>query len=143
MGKQEDLKLVFDFIAEYLKNDESKNETSKDNDNSGSQKKLLVETPHVDSQMDILSELKKPLDNIGGDANYIKNLMDRVESKSIEQATLKSALATQRKEFDSEIKRLKEEIVKDFMNQKISEENVTVSGTTDSSTNEDILESYQ
>ena len=70
--------------------------------------------------------------------------MERVESKSVEQATTNNALATQRREFEAEIRRIKGEVVEDLVKEKNTEENITLSG--DNATllnNSDILETYQ
>ena len=97
MSKKDDLKLVFDFIAEYLKGDETKGGIS-----VGPSKNLLVEEPYGNIprfQGDVLTKLKTPVDSIGGDAAHIKNLMDRVEAKSIDQAHTNNLLNNQKKEF--------------------------------------------
>ena len=128
MSKKDDLKLVFDFIAEYLKGDEAKGTIT-----MSSSKKLLVEEPYGDIprfQGDILTKLKTPLDSIGGDAAHIKSLMDRVEAKSSEQANTNNLLSNQRKEFEAEIKKLKEKISEDLKTEKLNEEGIIVSGNT-------------
>lgn len=150
MSKQEDLKLVFDFIAEYLKGSENKTMSCGETGHAQGAglidgetgKEIGVEDKFNVNQ--ILGKLKEPITNIGGDATYIKNLMERVESKSIEQATTNNALATQRREFEAEIRRLKGEVVEDLIKEKNTEENITLSG--DNATllnNSDILETYQ
>jgi len=128
MSKKDDLKLVFDFIAEYLKGNEDKGSIS-----VGSSKHLLVEEPYVGIprfQGDVLTKLKTPVDSIGGDAAHIKSLMERVEAKSVDQAHTTNLLNNQRKEFEQEIKKLKEKISEDLKTEKLNEESVDVSGTT-------------
>ena len=128
MSKKDDLKLVFDFIAEYLKGDETKGSIS-----VGPSKNLLVEEPYSNIprfQGDVLTKLKTPVDSIGGDAAHIKNLMDRVEAKSIDQAHTSNLLNNQKKEFEQEIKKLKEKISEDLKTEKLNEEGIIVSGNT-------------
>ena len=128
MSKKDDLKLVFDFIVEYLKGDETKGSIS-----VGPSKHLLVEQPYGDIprfQGDVLTKLKTPVDSIGGDAAHIKNLMDRVEAKSIDQAHTNNLLNNQKKEFEQEIKKLKEKISEDLKTEKLNEEGIIVSGNT-------------
>lgn len=125
MSKKDDLKLVFDFIAEYLKEEKTETKT---------EKTLLVEdviktVPRFHGE-DILSKLKTPVDSIGGDAAHIKSLMDRVEAKSIDQAHTNNLLSNQRKEFEQEIKKLKDKISEDLKTEKLNEEGVIVSGNT-------------
>lgn len=125
MSKKDDLKLVFDFIAEYLKEEKTEPKTGK---------KLLVEevtktVPRFHGE-DILNKLKSPMESLGGDASYIKGLMDRVEAKSVDQAHTNNLLTNQRKEFEAEIKRLKTKISEDLKTEKLNEEGVIVSGNT-------------
>ncbi len=138
MSKKEDLKLVFDFIAEYLKGNEDKGSIS-----VGSSKHLLVEEPHGNIprfQGDVLTKLKTPVDSIGGDAAHIKNLMDRVEAKSVDQAYTTNLLNNQRKEFEQEIKKLKEKISEDLKTEKLNEQGIIVSGNTTNIINENSTE---
>jgi len=127
MSKKNDLKLVFDFIAEYLTSDEEQTEVRKG-------KGLLIEdfNPKLNTEIsdDVITKLKSPIDNIGADASYIKNLMDRVETKTNDQAHINNQLAIQRKEFGVEIKKLKEKISEDLKTEKLNEEGIVVSGGT-------------
>ena len=142
MSKHEDLKIVFDFIAEYLKGSEAKTNSVGETGETGEEVGVEENTKfHVS---EVLGKLKEPITNLGGDATYIKNLMERVESKSVEQATTNNALATQRREFEAEIRRLKGEIVEDLIKEKNTEENITLSGGNATLlNNSDILETYQ
>jgi predicted nucleic acid-binding Zn finger protein len=138
MSKKDDLKLVFDFIAEYLKGNEDKGSVS-----VGSSKHLLVEEPYGNIprfQGDVLTKLKTPVDSIGGDAAHIKNLMDRVEAKSVDQAYTTNLLNNQRKEFEQEIKKLKEKISEDLKTEKLNEQGIIVSGNTTNIINENSTE---
>jgi hypothetical protein len=127
MSKKNDLKLVFDFIAEYLTSDEEQTEVRKG-------KGLLIEdfNPKLNTEIsdDVITKLKSPIDNIGADASYIKNLMDRVETKTNDQAHINNQLAIQRKGFGAEIKKLKEKISEDLKTEKLNEEGIVVSGGT-------------
>lgn len=128
MSRKEDLKLVFDFIAEYLKGDEQEEISAKPS------KKLIVEDSQTNVPRfhgdDILNKLKTPMVSIGGDAAHIKSLMDRVEAKSADQAHTNNLLASQRREFEAEIKKLKDKISEDLKTEKLNEEGVVVSGDT-------------
>lgn len=123
MNKKEDLKLVFDFIAEYLK---SEKEQPKDVE----PKELLIEDEKPKFNPSILDKLKTPVDSIGGDAAHIKDLMDRVTAKTVEQANVNNLLSVQRKEFEQEIKKLKENISNELKTEKLNEEGIIVSGDT-------------
>lgn len=127
MSKKDDLKVVFDFIADYLREEQPKGITKKgllveDNEPKGVTKKELG---------DVL--VKTPIDNVGVDAahiNHIKQLIERVEAKTVEQASVNNLLAGQKREFEQEIKKLKEKVSEELIAEKISEENIDSSATT-------------
>lgn len=134
MNKKQDLLNVFSFIAEFLREEETV-----------PTKKLLVETSTLPSseqaetnilnhlgifQNDTLTKLKAPMDNLGKDAKYIKDLMDRVESKSVDQAITNNLLANQKKEFDKEIQKLKEDFNDKLKTEKQTENEIENSGST-------------
>jgi hypothetical protein len=121
MSKKKDLMLVFDFIAEYLK-EESVNTTPK-----VTTKELLVEG--TKSMDDVLVKLKQPIDNLGKDAKYIKDLMDRVDAKSIDQAVTNNLLTNQKREFDKEIQKLKDDFNDKLKSEKQTENDIVLSGS--------------
>jgi hypothetical protein len=131
MSKKNDLKIVFDFIAEYLKDEEN---VSVEN------KKVLVEETKIEETKIEETKIEKPkyhdlferlnLKNENDNIAHIKNLMDRVDYKYVEQANTNSLLANQRKEFEAEIKKLKEQINEGLKVEKLNEEGVIVSGNT-------------
>lgn len=122
MSKKKDLMLVFDFIAEYLK------ESSVNTTPEAPTKQLLVEeTKNMD---DVLFKLKQPIDNLGKDAKYIKDLMDRVDAKSIDQAVTNNLLTNQKREFDKEIQKLKEDFNDKLKIEKQTENEIANSGST-------------
>jgi hypothetical protein len=79
---------------------------------------------------DVLVKLKQPIDNLGKDAKYIKDLMDRVDAKSIDQAVTNNLLANQKKEFDKELQKLKDDFNDKLKSEKQTENEVTESGST-------------
>jgi hypothetical protein len=129
MSKKDDLKIVFDFIADYLREEQPKAITSKE---------LLIEDKEpkiiIDKEFgEILVKTKTPIDNVGADVahiNHIKQLIERVETKSVEQATVNNLLANQKREFEQEIKKLKDKVSEELIAEKISEENIDSSATT-------------
>ena len=122
MSKKKDLMLVFDFIAEYLK------ESIVNTTPEAPTKQLLVEeTKNMD---DVLFKLKQPIDNLGKDAKYIKDLMDRVDAKSIDQAVTNNLLTNQKREFDKEIQKLKEDFNDKLKIEKQTENEIANSGST-------------
>lgn len=132
MSKKNDLKLVFDFIAEYLQ------EETKDKIETSSEKQVLVETPDVEIpryQVDNLGHLSSPTS-----IAHIKNLIDRVEQKGAETATTHHLLNEQRKEFAQEIKKIKEKISEDLQTEKLNEEGLIVSGDTANVVIENVIE---
>lgn len=139
MSKKNDLKLVFDFIAEYLKDEKEQPKGVK-------AKELLIEDKEPKfnpSNLDdvINKTMKTPIDNVGADAAHIKQLMERVEAKTVEQATINNLLATQRKEFEQEIKKLKEKASEDLKTEKVKDENIDSTGSTESIISNDDIES--
>jgi non-homologous end joining protein Ku len=139
MSKKDDLKLVFDFIAEYLKDEKTQPK-------SVEVKELLIEDKEPKfnpSNLDdvINKTMKKPIDNVGADAAHIKQLMERVEAKTAEQATVNNLLATQRKEFEQEIKKLKEKASEELKTEKVNDEIINSSGSTENSISDDFIES--
>lgn len=103
MSKKDDLVSVFNFIAEYLREEQENT------------KQLLVETRIPKNgylfQEDILDKLKNPIENLtsGKGAKHIKDLMDRIDTIDRETAATSQLLNAQRKSFEAEVKKLKEE----------------------------------
>lgn len=126
MGKKKDLKKVLGFFADYLK--EGKTKKTKKIKNT---KTLLVE-----EKEDVISKLTTPIDNLSVTAEHIKDLMDRIDEKRIEEAKTKSLLTNQRKEFQEEIKKVKEIAIEKILESK-KEEEVSLSGVTLSVLNND------
>jgi len=123
MGKKKDLKKVLEFFADYLKEDKPKKVKQ--------EKTLLVE-----EKVEVLDKPKTPIDNFGVTAEHIKDLMDRIDDKRIEEAKTKSLLTNQRKEFQEEIKKVKEIAIEKILESK-KEEEVSLSGVTLSVLNND------
>lgn len=103
MSKKQDLLNVFGFLAELLREEETTN------------KQLLVETRTPKNgylfHNDILEKLQHPMENLTNakDSKYIKDLMDRIDTIDRETATTNQMLNAQRKSFDTELKKIKEE----------------------------------
>lgn len=126
MNKKEELKKVFQFIADYLTEDdviEIKEEKI--------EKELLIEETN-----DTLTKLKTPLDTFGVTAEHIKDLMDRIDEKRVEEAKTKNLLSNQRKEFQDEIKKVKEIAIEKILESK-KEEELSLTGVTLSILNND------
>jgi Asp-tRNA(Asn)/Glu-tRNA(Gln) amidotransferase B subunit len=123
MGKKKELKKVFEFLADYLKEDKTKKVKQ--------EKTLLVE-----EKVEVLDKPKTPIDNLRNGAKHIKDLMDRVDDKRIEEAKTKNLLTNQRKEFQEEIKKVKEIAIEKILESK-KEEEVSLSGVTLSVLNND------
>jgi len=118
MSKKQDLLNVFNFIAEYLREEE----------NSSSPKQLLTETAKPSRNYlyhnDILDKLQHPIENLtsGAGAKHIKDIMDRIDNKDVQAAATNQILNAQRKTFENEIKKLKEEYTDKLTEEKKSEE---------------------
>jgi Asp-tRNA(Asn)/Glu-tRNA(Gln) amidotransferase B subunit len=126
MGKKKDLKKVLVFLADYLKEEKTKKG-----------KKVKVEkTLLVEQKEDELTKLKTPIDNLSVTAEHIKDLMDRIDEKRVEEAKTKTLLSNQRKEFQEEIKKVKENAIEKILESK-KEEEVLLSGVTMSVLNND------
>jgi Asp-tRNA(Asn)/Glu-tRNA(Gln) amidotransferase B subunit len=126
MGKKKDLKKVLVFLADYLKEEKTKK-----------RKKVKVEkTLLVEQKEDELTKLKTPIDNLSVTAEHIKDLMDRIDEKRVEEAKTKTLLSNQRKEFQEEIKKVKENAIEKILESK-KEEEVLLSGVTLSVLNND------
>ena len=126
MNKKEELKKVFQFIADYLIEDdviEIKEEKI--------EKELLIEETN-----NTLTKLKTPLDTFGVTAVHIKDLMDRIDEKRVEEAKTKNLLSNQRKEFQDEIKKIKEIAIEKILESK-KEEELSLTGVTLSVLNND------
>ena len=123
MNKKEELKKVFQFIADYLKEDEVIEIKE--------EKTLLVE-----EKVEVLDKPKTPIDNLHNGAKHIKDLMDRVDEKTKEEAKTKYLLTNQRKEFQEEIKKIKESAIEKILESK-KEEEIALSGVTMSVLNND------
>ena len=129
MGKKKDLKKVLAFLADYLK--EGNTKKTKKTKKIKNTKTLLVE-----EKEDVISKLTTPIDNLSVTAEHIKDLMDRIDEKRIEEAKTKSLLTNQRKEFQEEIKKVKEIAIEKILESK-KEEEVSLSGVTLSVLNND------
>lgn len=103
MARKDDLKLLFNFMIELLKEEEeNKNVVEVKTD-----KKVLVE------------ETKPKTTNFGTfDPSRIKTIMDKMEAKGHEDAVVKHALNVQAKDYKKEIEELREQF-----NQKVLKEN--------------------
>jgi hypothetical protein len=116
MSKKQDLFNVFNFIAEYLREEEIINDS----------KQLLVESKPLNSRsyIDVLSKLQNPIENLtsGAGAKHIKDLMDRLDSIDIQTATTSQLLNAQRKTFETEVKKLKDEYADKLTAEKNTEE---------------------
>ena len=123
MGKKKELKKVFEFLADYLKEDKTKKVKQ--------EKTLLVE-----EKVEVLDKPKTPIDNLRNGAKHIKDLMDRVDDKRIEEAKTKNLLTNQRKEFQDEIKKVKEIAIEKILESK-KEEELSLTGVTLSVLNND------
>ena len=117
---------MLEFFADYLKEDKTK-KTKKVKE----EKTLLIE-----EKEDVLNKLKTPIDNLSVTAEHIKDLMDRIDEKRIDEAKTKSLLTNQRKEFQEEIKKVKEIAIEKILESK-KEEEVSLSGVTLSVLNND------
>jgi len=118
MSKKQDLLNVFNFIAEYLREEEK----------TSSPKQLLTETAKPSKNYlyhnDILDKLQHPIENLtsGAGAKHIKDIMDRIDNKDIQAAATNQILNAQRKTFENEIKKLKEEYTDKLTEEKKTEE---------------------
>jgi len=118
MSKKQDLLNVFNFIAEYLREEEK----------ISSPKQLLTETAKPSRNYlyhnDILDKLQHPIENLtsGAGAKHIKDIMDRIDNKDVQAAATNQILNAQRKTFENEIKKLKEEYTDKLTEEKKTEE---------------------
>jgi hypothetical protein len=118
MSKKQDLLNVFNFIAEYLREEEK----------TSSPKQLLTETAKPSRNYlyhnDILDKLQHPIENLtsGAGAKHIKDIMDRIDNKDVQAAATNQILNAQRKTFENEIKKLKEEYTDKLTEEKRTEE---------------------
>ena len=136
MSKKTDLMNVFSFLADFLR-EETKSTVGQTGEN------LVGETPKlVEKPKQILTETplaKLPLDDLditppekfSNDMTHIKNLMDRVENKAKEQAAVNTLLANQKREFQQEIKKMREQNIEKVIKEKTEQENLPASATTD------------
>ena len=118
MSKKQDLLNVFNFIAEYLREEEK----------TSTPKQLLTETAKPSKNYlyhnDILDKLQHPIENLtsGAGAKHIKDIMDRIDNKDVQAAATNQILNAQRKTFENEIKKLKEEYTDKLTEEKKTEE---------------------
>ena len=118
MSKKEDLLNVFNFIAEYLREE------------NATTKQVLVETKIPSKNYlyhnDILDKLQNPIENLtsGTGAKHIKDIMNRIDSIDKESATTNQMLNSQRKTFENEIKKLKEEYTDKLTAEKNTDETI-------------------
>ena len=115
MSKKNDLKLVFDFIAEYLKEDEVKK---------------VTENPKLESRLLLSETPTAPKTTTEFDVSHIKNIMNRIEEKDKEKAKLTNILSKQENDFKEQIKKIQEDSLKMLEEQKTKEEKLPVSATT-------------
>jgi hypothetical protein len=100
MSRNEDVIMVFDFLVELLKSKQEKTEPVPELKN-------IVEEPKV-SQVLIDDEKNDEIPfNLGETLRHAAMLIKRVEAKDKENASTQNLLATQRKEYEAEIKKLK------------------------------------
>lgn len=131
MSKKQDLFNIFNFIAEFLREEDEISNTGK---------QLLSErvAPKTDYfyNNDILDKLQNPIENLttAKGSKHIKDLMDRIDTINRETATSNQILNTQRKNFESELKKIKEE----YSDKLIIEKNIddTIPGETEKSNTE-------
>lgn len=136
MSKKTDLMNVFSFLADFLR-EETKNTVGQTDDKMVDEtpklaekpKQILTETPLAKLPLDDIDI--SPLEKFTNDMTHIKNLMDRVENKAKEQAAINTLLANQKKEFQQEIKKMREENIEKVLREKTEEENLPASATTD------------
>lgn len=134
MNKKQDLFNVFNFIAEYLREEET----------IDSNKQLLVDSKILNRKSnidDVLSKLQNPIENLttGAGAKHIKDLMDRIDSKDIQAAATSQLLNAQRKTFENEVKKMKEEYVEKLTAEKNVDEIVAPTGETETQKSSDKL----
>lgn len=122
MGKRKELKTVIKFLSNYLvkKNKKKKKfDDIKTIDNNIS-KPLILE---IDKE-------KNPLEKLLDDATHIKTLMDKIDIKTKVDANTNSLLDKQRKEFNEELKKVKEDAIERLQKQKEEEDEIYLSGET-------------
>jgi len=100
MARKDDVKMLFDFMIEMLKEDNGKIEENKP-------KVLIAEENQPKTQKFEIF-----------DTSRIKTIMDKMEAKEHEKAMVKQALNVQAKDYKKEIEELKE-----AFNQKVLKEN--------------------
>lgn len=121
MGRKKDLIKVFGFLIELLKDER----TSKKKSKKVKQEKESIEVPIPEV---VNTPEETLLDKMFGDSEHIKNLMDRMEAKTKETAIIQNALEKQKKEFNEELKKVKEEALEKAFKEKIEDE-ISFSGT--------------
>lgn len=135
MNKKEDLKLVFDFIADFLRE-------TKDSPVKMSQPK---ESSIVDGGGKISMPMSKPktetaklaVESSDVRTHHILDLMDKIENKDREKAIINQVLATQKRNFDQELSRIREEEIarvlkerdEEIANEKATKEFIPVAGS--------------
>jgi hypothetical protein len=93
MSRKDDLRMLFNFMIELLKEEEENKTVIKEI----TDKKLLVEEP------------KQKTTNFSSfDTSKIKNIMDKIDAKQHENAVVKQALNVQAKDYKKEIEDLRE-----------------------------------
>jgi len=129
MSKKTDLMNVFSFLADFLR-EETKSTVGETSEKMVGEtpKQILTETPLAKLPLDDIDI--SPLEKFSNDMTHIKNLMDRVENKAKEQAAVNTLLANQKREFQQEIKKMREENIEKLKTEKAQEENLPASATT-------------
>lgn len=116
MARKDDLKLLFDFLIELLKDE----------------KEDTVGKVKIPENKPLLSEQnEQKLNNFDVfDANKIKSLMDKIDSKEHEKAIIKQALNVQAKDYKKEIEELRESFNQKLIKESKLEEDNSISITT-------------
>lgn len=113
MSRKDDLKMLFNFLIDLLKDEEKIEETN-------------------DKQL--ITEDKPKVQNYGViDASRIKTIMDKIENKDHDEAVIKKALKIQENSYKKEIEDLKEAFNKKTLEQdklEIEDEKTKFSGGT-------------
>jgi phenylalanyl-tRNA synthetase alpha subunit len=106
MARKDDVKMLFDFMIEMLKEDNGKIEENKP-------KVLIAEENQPKTQKFEIF-----------DTSRIKTIMDKMEAKEHEKAMVKQALNVQAKDYKKEIEELKEAFNQKVLKEdKLDEEN--------------------
>lgn len=112
MARKDDVKMLFDFMIEMLKEDNG------------------VKTEEIKTKNLIAEENQPKIQKIEiFDAMKAKSIMDKIESKNHEQAVVKHALNIQAKDYKKEIEELREAFNQKLLKEDKLEEDKTVIST--------------